>query len=225
MAVVDAPQLFEAIKADDAAAVRAALEAVAPPTRVVDPASGVSALLVAIYYGRGAIKDMLLAVWPPLDIFEAAALGDETRVRELVAEDRSRIDAMSPDGFPVVTLAATCGSDAIVKYLLSQGADVNAVATNGTSYTALTGTVAHGREDMVALLLAHGADAAHRYGPGWSPLHEAASNGNLPLITLLLDHGAELNAKNDEGNTPLALAMNKERGEAVELLRARGGTV
>ena len=40
--------------------------------------------------------------------------------------------AISPDGFPVVALAAAFGHFPIVKYLFEKGADLTAVATNGT---------------------------------------------------------------------------------------------
>lgn len=214
-------ELLAAIKDDDAARVRALLDATPAPLRIHNE-SGVSAVLLALYYGRGAIAAMLVAHWTPLDAFEAAAFGDGARVRELVAETPALAEAYSPDGFPLLSLAATFGHAGIVEFLLSKGADANAVARSPTGYTALTGAVSHRRNDVIALLLGHGARAAHRYGPGWSPLHEAAMYGDVEVVTWLLEHGADLNARNDDGQTPLGLALHAGKEQAAELLRARG---
>jgi len=201
-------EFLAAIKTDDLAKVRALLRDAGVPIRVQNEA-GVSALVLAVYYGRRPIAEALAAQWMPLDVVEAAALGDLARV-------------YSPDGFPVVGLAATFGHPEIVSFLIENGADVNAVATNGTGYNALTGSVSQRRRDITKILLANGARADYRYGPGWSPLHEAAMDGDAEVAALLLDHGADPNAKNAEGKTPLGLAAAHQRTDVAEMLRARG---
>ncbi len=45
-------------------------------------ADGVSAVLTAVYHGRSDMRDLLLAHGLELDIFEASAVGDASRVRE-----------------------------------------------------------------------------------------------------------------------------------------------
>jgi ankyrin repeat protein len=214
-------ELLAAIKEDDVAKVRALLKAAGGPIRVQNE-SGVSAVVLAVYYGRRPIAEALAAQWPPLDIVEAAALGSLARVRELVAGNRDLARVYSPDGFPVVGLAATFGHPEIVTFLIENGADVNAVATNGTGYNALTGSVSQRRRDITKILLDRGANADYRYGPGWSPLHEAAMDGDAEVAAMLLDHGADPNAKNAEGKTPLGLAAAHEKTQVAEILRARG---
>ena len=214
-------ELLAAIKDDDLARVRSLLEDAGGPIRVVNE-SGVSAIVLAVYYGRRPIAEALAAQWAPLDIVEAAALGSLARVRELVAGNRDLARLYSPDGFPVVGLAATFGHPEIVSFLIENGADVNAVATNGTGYNALTGSVSQRRRDVTKILLASGARADYRYGPGWSPLHEAAMDGDAEVAALLIDHGADPNAKSAEGKTPLGLAAAHQKTQVAEILRARG---
>src|SRR5262245_64155104 len=67
--------LFEAIRANDAARVRALLsedEARAAARN----AGGVSAVLHACYHGRPQLARLLVEHGAPVDVFEAAALGD-----------------------------------------------------------------------------------------------------------------------------------------------------
>ena len=214
-------EFIAAIKTDDLVRVRALLRDEGGPIRVQNEA-GVSAIVLAVYHGRRPIAEALAAQWMPLDVVEAAALGDLARVRELVGGNRDLARVYSPDGFPVVGLAATFGHPEIVSFLIENGADVNAVATNGTGYNALTGSVSQRRRDITKILLANGARADYRYGPGWSPLHEAAMDGDAEVAALLLDHGADPNAKSAEGKTPLGLAAAHQRTDVAEILRARG---
>jgi ankyrin repeat protein len=221
MDATTAQEILAAIKGDDLAKVRALLKDAAGPIRVQNE-SGVSAIVLAVYYGRQPIAEALAAQWAPLDVVEAAALGNVARVRELVEANRDLVRVYSPDGFPVVGLAATFGHPEIVTFLIENGADVNAVATNGTGYNALTGAVSQRRREITKILLASGAKADYRYGPGWSPLHEAAMDGDAEVAAMLLDHGADPNAKSVEGKTPLGLAAAHQKTQVAEILRAGG---
>ncbi|HEY6768909.1 MAG TPA: ankyrin repeat domain-containing protein [Candidatus Sulfotelmatobacter sp.] len=217
-----AQELISATKDDDLAKVRMLLSEEPAPVRVLDEA-GTSAVVLAVYHGKPHIADALVAKWKPLDIVEATAVGDLALVSELVSANRELARTYSPDGFPLVALASTFGHLEVVKLLLSHGADINAIATNGTGYTALTGAISQRHSEIALLLLAHGARADHHYGPGWTPLHHAAMDGDLEVATMLLDHGAELNARNADGNTPLSLALDKQKTEVAQMLQARGG--
>jgi uncharacterized protein len=177
--------------------------------------------LLATYGGRKQIRDLLLAAGIELQLHEAAAAGDLTRVRELVNGSAELAKSYSPDGFPVLALAAAFGHLPVAQYLLEQGGDLNAAATNGTGYNALTGAVASNHTEVVAWLLENGADANYRYANGHSPLLEAAANGNMKILELLLKHGADVHAQTNSGKTALQFAEEKKHPEAAEFLRSR----
>ena len=218
-----AKEFFDAIRAGDIATVKALLDA-EPALATVKNEQGQSAILTAIYNQRREVRDLLLARGVPLELHEAAGAGQLDRVRQFVEKDPSLAKSYSPDGFPVLGLAAVFGHRSVTEYLLAKGADVNAVSKNGTGYTALTGAVASGNKDLVAFLLAHGANADHRYGPGYSPLIEAAANGHLEIVEMLLDHGAGLHAKTNDGKTALHFAEERGHKAVAEFLRRRGAT-
>lgn len=214
-------KFFEAIKVGGLAEVESLLRS-DPGLASTRNDAGVSALLLAIYYRQEAVKNLLLAVRPQVDIHEAAAAGLADRLATLLAEDPGLANAFAPDGFTPLGLAAFFGQAEVVDLLLQRGADVNAVAQNATRYTALTGAVARGDAKIVATLLAHGANPKHRYGPGYTPLHEAAASGKTEIVAVLLKYGADANACTDEGQTPLALALERGQQATAEILRQYG---
>ncbi len=216
-----AKEFFDAIRAGDTATVKALLDA-DPALAGARNEQSQSAILAAIYNQRREIRDLLLARGVPLEFHEAAGAGELDRIKQFVEKDPSLAKSYSPDGFPVVGLAAVFGHLSVVEYLLEKGADVNAVSKNATGYTALTGAVASGNKDLVALLLAHGANADHRYGPGYSPLAEAAANGHLEIVRMLIDHGADPKARTNDGKTALHFAAERGHKTVAEFLRQRG---
>lgn len=219
----ESPALFEAIRTGDAPKAR---ELVAADPNVVNArnAQGVSAVLLASYMGRNEIRDLLIEKGVKLELHEAAAAGNLTRVKELVDANPALATAHSPDGFPVMALAAAFGHEEIARYLASKGADVNAAATNGTGYNALTGAVAGNHASIAKWLLENGANANYRYAKGHSPLLEAAANGRVEIVKTLAAHGADIRARSDDGKTALAFALERGHHELAQYLRGLGLT-
>jgi ankyrin repeat protein len=221
--MLDKKAFFETIRAGDLAAVMSLVEADASLASARND-SGVSAVLTAVYMGHGEIRDFLIANGAVLELPEAAAVGNLGRVRELIEKNQAHADALSADGFPVVALAAFLGHLEIVQYLAARGADINAVATNGSGYNALTGAVTSGHIAVVRWLLEHEADANYRYSAGYSPLLTAAANGRLDIARLLLAHGADPHATTNDGKSPLSLAIERNHPEVAALFQARAAS-
>jgi uncharacterized protein len=179
---------------------------------------GVSAVLLARYYGREDMVAALLAGGPELDVFEAAAIGQPERVRELIEADPSLVGAFAEDGFYPLGLAAFFGHAEVVRLLLDRGADVAAVARNEMAVMPMHAAAASSRNEIARMLLDAGAPVDAIQHGGYTPLHEAAENGNADLVRLLLDHGADPGKVTDDGATAADLAEAKGRHEVVALL-------
>jgi uncharacterized protein len=212
---------FQAIQAGDAGKVKALLDSNASLATAKNE-KGQSALLMAVYSGRKEIRDLLLARGFELELDEAAAAGQLERVKQIVSQNPELAKSYSPDGFPVFALPAAFGHLEVAEYLLGKGADVNAAATNGTGYNALTGAVASGHTAIVGWLLENGADPNYRYGAGYSPLLTAAANGHLGIVSILLASSADLHAKTSDGKTALSFAQERGHAEVSEFLRSHG---
>jgi uncharacterized protein len=216
-----ATELFAAIRGGDANVVRTLLDA-DPALAAAKNAQGQSPVLAAVYSGRNEIRDLLIVRGATLEFHEAVAAGQLDRVKQLGEKNTELAKSYSPDGFPVLALAASFGHLPVVRYLFDRGADVSAAATNGTGYNALTGAVASGHKEIAAWLLENGADPNYRYGPGYSPLLTAAANGHLVIVKALLQQGADLHAKANDGKTALAIAEERKHPEVAAFLRSRG---
>jgi ankyrin repeat protein len=217
------PELFAAIRTGDVAKVREHLSADASLANARNE-QGQSAVLMACYTGQKEIRNLLLEKGAPLELHEAAAAGDLTRVTEIVESQPALAKTFSPDGFPIIALAAAFGHEDVVRHLHDKGADVNAVASNGTGYTALTGAVASGHASIANWLAANGADVNYRYAKGYSPLLTAAANGHLEILKTLLLYGANLHARTDDGKNALNFAEERSHAEVAQFLREQGLT-
>jgi ankyrin repeat protein len=184
--------------------------------------NGVSAILLALYYGQQDIARRIGAKKHDLDVFEASVLGKLEQVKNLLHHDPSLVNSYSPDGFSPVALAAYLGQKEITEYLILKGANVNAIAKNATGFTALTGAIANNHAEISKILVKKGADVNHRYEGGVSPLMEASMNGNIELVNFLLENGADPNAKTKDGKSPSSFAIEKNHAKVVEVLKRHG---
>ncbi|KAL2087294.1 hypothetical protein ACEWY4_018353 [Coilia grayii] len=86
--------------------------------------------------------------------------------------------------------------------------------SNADGITALHQACIDGSMEVVAFLLAQGANVNQVDSEGWTPLHVAASCGNVEITEFLLDQGALLSSVNCDGDVPLDIAED----EATESL-------
>jgi ankyrin repeat protein len=109
----------------------------------------------------------------------------------------------------------------IVDLLISRGIAVN-TKRNRDGATALHLATKSGRNEVVKVLLAHGADINATDKSGNTPLHMAKE---WQTASLLLDHSASVNAKNNNGIRPLMHFMGTlltsipSDGGAFEIIR------
>ena len=218
--MTESSQLFDAIRAGDAARVEALLSTA--PALATASHDGVSAILLALYHGHDGIAGSLARQAGELEFFEAAALGEGERVTALLATDPSLAEATTPDGYRALGLAAFFGHEEVVA-LLARWCDPDIPSRNAMRATPLHSAMATRRPDAAAgiarTLLARGADPNRQQEGGWTPLHAAAQSGDPELVALLLEHGADRAIVNDGGQTPLELALTKEHIAVVALLQ------
>lgn len=205
------------IKSGDQTAVQAQLST-NPNLANSKSSEGLSAVLLAMYYGQPAIAKLIVAAGATLNIFEAAAVGASGRVRELVERQSELVNAVAPDGFQPLGLAAFFGHEDVAAYLVEQGAAVDAPSHNGQRVRPLHSATAGRHLTIVRLLLEHGADVNARQNSGFVPLHNAAQNGQTAMIELLLAHGADPSVAADDGRTAADFARENGHAAVVEQL-------
>ena len=209
-------ELFLAIQASDAAQVRSLVQADPALLRAVSP-MGVSPVLFATYYSRHDMARVLIELGATLDVFEAAAVGDAARVQERL-DGGADVNAVSPDGFSPLGLAAFFGRTEVARLALERGANVNAVSANAMQVRPLHSAVAGNHETLARELVAAGADVNAEQQDGFTPLMGAAQNGNAALVSFLLSCGAQADAKADDGRTAESVAAEEGHVDVLAAL-------
>jgi uncharacterized protein len=181
-----------------------------------DP-QGVSMLLWAVYFNQSLVRDFLLARLASegvaVDIFEAAAIGNEPQLRALLAAQPELAQTFSCDGWTPLHLAAAFGTPEAVATLLAAGASVDTVSRNPQQNQPIHAALALGKNaETVRLLLSHGAQANAAQAGGFTPVFSAAIANRRDLVEILLAHGADPHHKSEQGKTPADFA--RERGHA-----------
>jgi len=181
-----------------------------------------------------------------IDDFVGNAHGSFARVKELLDQYPSLVNANASWNETALAAAAQTGQKKIAELLLTAGApmDICAAAMLGLAdrvreFLRADPAAAHaigahgipvlyhaanrGNKDVAELLLAHGSDV--NAGEGGNPaLHGAVLFRQPHMAEWLLAHGARVNAKNYEGKTPLAVALHHGDNVMADLLKRHGGT-
>ena len=189
--------LVDAVKASDAATVRALLQ------QEVDVGGteldGTTALHWAVHYDDLDIVDLLLA---------------------------AGADVAAANRYAVTPLWLACenGNRTIIERLLDAGADANTASTDGE--TVLMTAARVGRADAVKSLLRHGADVnAKEVQRQQTALMWAAHRNNAAVSDLLIRFGAKTDARSAGGFTPLLFAVRAGHIDATRVLLAAGADV
>lgn len=134
----------------------------------------------------------------------------------------------SPEGDEVMLSAAEEGNTDIVEYLISRGANVNAVSVgidgdvkdkkiNSTLYSAII----RGNFDIIKLLIENGADIEQELdfsGGTEAPVLTAAGCSSKNILEYFLKKGAKVNYQNNKGNSPLMRAAYAGRIDNLKIL-------
>ncbi|XP_015441786.1 2-5A-dependent ribonuclease isoform X2 [Pteropus alecto] len=116
------------------------------------------------------------------------------------------------------------GDIKLVQQLLDKGADVNFQDEDG-GWTPLLNAVETSEEDIVDLLLRHGADPCLRKNNGATPFIVAGIVGNVKLLKLFLSKGSDINEYDHNGFTAFMEAACYGKVEALRFLYENGAKV
>jgi hypothetical protein len=124
----------------------------------------------------------------------------------------------SADSITLLNYAIRSGSNKVVEFLLSKGADPNVHIDYKNS---LMYAILEGSRNKVNILLDYNANINDRDAEGNHSLIYAAIQGDVSLIKILLKHGAYLNLKNYTRLTAYDFAVKSNNSEAAKYLKMR----
>ena len=220
-------RLVEAMAERDSAFVRSLLDEGADADSA--RADGVTALIWAAHWDDGEAAEWLLRAGADVNAAddrgvtalaracENASSSMAARLLDAGADPNSGQDS----GLTPLMIAARTGNADIVKALLSRAAEPNA-ATAVTHHTALMWAVAHGRVEIVRLLIDHGSAVGPTARQVLSPLIVAAGSGDIATARLLIAAGADVNATGTDGAHALPYAILAGHAAFARYLLAEG---
>ncbi|MHA7966339.1 ankyrin repeat domain-containing protein [Paenibacillus sp. CAU 1782] len=185
---------------------------------------GETPVLLAVFLRANDIKELLLQKGlGKLNVFEAAAVGYTSRLKELLDQSPDLIDSYGYDGFPLLSLAAHFGHSEVVELLLERGANIHARSRDGSlNNLAIHATIFGGYGHLVDLLIQKGADihalCEGELRKGYNVLHVAAYFDKPLLIQKFIGYGADKSAVNGIGQTPRELALSLGHAACADLL-------
>jgi hypothetical protein len=180
----------------------------------------------AVARPRGIRKRNIFA---PGTVWHEVTRGDLAGVKRLVQANPQRANAQDKRGGNTpLNLAVAGGHLSIVRYLVSQGADVNGKDSrdNTPLHMAIVWGGGHkSRLQILDLLVAQGADVNARTRHGMTPLHYAVGFAGDPrVVQHLLAKGANPGARDNRGRSVLQQARQQGTPEMVRLLLEAGAT-
>ena len=149
--------------------------------------------------------------WIRLRDLDGYELGDH----ELSNRDIDRFHSSSRFP-PPLYYAALAGLVDFARFLLENGADVN--AEGGNYAYALQAASVIGHQLVVRLLLEYGADINARGGQHTTALHAACYKGHENIVRLLHEQGADINAEDVNRRTALQLAQKENQAGIIKAL-------
>lgn len=160
---------------------------------------------IAQNYGKSSIERVHGVLFASCQQSNIDVLG------ELIKKYKLNINSLNYERLALLHYACWSKSDAVVKYLLDLGADLEIKdewIEKGTKHggTPLHWACRRNNIDAVKLLLKRGADIKSTDAQGATPLHWACKNHNLEILAELLNAGAAINAVDTNGDTPLHYA-------------------
>jgi uncharacterized protein len=213
-------ELFAAVVSGDVDTVRALVRD-DPSLASARDGSGLPVVLLALFNQQRDVAAALLEAEPELGILEAAAVGRDERVRELLEADPAARAERTPEGFTPLGLAAFLGGPAVVRVLLDDGADPDDDADNRFGVRPVNAAAAAHDHETMRLLLEAGADPNARQEGGFTPLHSAAHTDDVEMARLLLDHGADPAIATEDGRDSARIAADDGSPAVAALLEQR----
>ncbi len=179
----------------------------------------ISALLLACYYQKSQIVQVILKYIKSITIHEACAAGLTEQVQFMVDQKPDVINELSSHGFYPLGIASHFGKEDIVRILLRNGANPNSSSQNGYQVFPIHSALSNGQNNIAKMLIEAGAEVNVLQSSRISPLHLAAQQGNIDMIIVLLEHGANIAIRNDFGQTASDMAAEKGFPEIAEILK------
>jgi ankyrin repeat protein len=186
-----------------------------------------------------------IVFWTPL---HSAAVHGNKEISELLISNGAKLDAKDKNGYTPLDVALIDNHDEVASLLIEKGASIDNCTLNSAAYkgkkaivdqlikkglnvnsscassyfSPLVSAINNAHDEVVELLIDHGAIINPKEKNRYTPLHAAASHHNERTVRLLINKGAKINATDEQGHTPLYYATKNEEINIQRILIIAG---
>lgn len=154
-------------------------------------------------------------------IFTAAQRGDVELIRELITSGKARATDRDPQNITPLHWAAINAHVAACRYLLEQGAEVDALGGDLVA-TPMQWAARNGYLYVIQLLISHGADPTITDSQGYNSLHLVTHSSSIMPLLYLLHQPINVDSRDSQGHTSLMWAAYQGDALSVDLLLRHG---
>ena len=168
------------------------------------------------------------------DFFESVKQGDLQKVVCFVSQKGAKVDARDRYGRTALMEASAYGHLEMLKFLVAQGADVN--AESNTDSTALhtaswfwphqeglsISDIGEQKLEIIKFLISKGADVNAENDFDRTALINASIHGHLEMLKFLVSQGAKVNVRDNDGRRALFWASERKDEKMIAFLKSKG---
>ncbi|KAH8092203.1 palmitoyltransferase AKR1 [Cristinia sonorae] len=195
------------------------------PTSVVSPKAVPSASQVNPEQAAGSSITFSQALQtiqePEGNVFLAAQRGDVHTLRELIESGKAKATDRDEQNITPLHWAAINAQVAACRYLLQQGAEVDALGGDLVA-TPMQWAARNGYLYVIHLLIAHNADPNITDAQGYNTLHLVTHSSSVMPLLYLLHQPINVDSKDSQGHTSLMWAAYQGDALSVDLLLKHG---
>ena len=151
-----------------------------------------------------------------IDVFEVARKGTVRQAEAIVKANPKAFNVINENGFSPLILACYRGNNEVAKFIISQGADINAKSDMGS---ALMACIVKGNNEIAQFLIANKVDLNLVDNQGTTALMYAVQFKNTAIIKLLLANNANKDLKDNKGKTAFEYAVFSNDEAIINLLK------
>ena len=159
-----------------------------------------------------------------IDIFVASQRGEVDIIRELIESGRALATDRDPQNITPLHWAAINAQLAACRYLLEQGAEVDALGGDLVA-TPMQWAARNGYIYIIQLLIAHGADPNIADSQGYNTLHLVTHSSSVMPLLYILHQPINVDSRDSAGHTPLMWAAYQGDALSVDILLKHGANV
>jgi ankyrin repeat protein len=154
-------------------------------------------------------------------IFVASQRGDVELLRELIESGKATATDRDPQNITPLHWAAINAHVAACRYLLEQGAEVDALGGDLVA-TPMQWAARNGYLYVIQLLIAHNADPTITDSQGYKSLHLVTHSSSIMPLLYLLHQPINVDSRDSQGHTSLMWAAYQGDALSVDLLLRHG---